>query len=97
KEIAEPLRTVLQKGDEVDRFLAARALTGVDKAETLAGPIIAYVVDNLPATAPKDADSFNRRERYDAGKKALSQLAKTNDRGVIPPLMAQLNGHPQAV
>ncbi len=81
KEIADPLRNVLRAGDDVDRFLAARALIGVEPGERLVTPLVQYMRVN-----PRD----KRRESYDAAAKALIELAKTQERAVIPRLAASL-------
>jgi hypothetical protein len=78
-ELAEPLRLVLQRGDEVDRFLAARALIGIEPADALAAPIVDYLRRNVKS-----------RDNFDSGAKALRKLAGTQDRKVIAPLTSHL-------
>jgi hypothetical protein len=78
-EIAEPLRLVLQRGDEIDRFLAARALIGIEPADALAAPIVDYLRRNVKS-----------RDNFDSGAKALRKLAATQDRKVIAPLTSHL-------
>lgn len=89
----EELRGVLRRGDEVDRFLAARALIGIEPGDKLAGPIVDYLRRNVPD--PNDwRNSSSRSNSFDMGKKALRKLAETNDRKAIPPLMARLQENP---
>lgn len=83
-EIAEPLRLVLQKGDVVDRFLAARALIGVEPGDKVVGPIVDYMRANAPGT-----------DRFENGTKALLRLGKTKDQKIVAPLMTQLRESPQ--
>lgn len=88
--MADELRGVLQRGDEVDRFLAARALIGIESGDKLAGPILDYLRRNSPD--PKNGSDWSAlRDNFDAGKKALNRLAETQDRKIISPLMARLN------
>ncbi|MEK6375913.1 MAG: HEAT repeat domain-containing protein [Acidobacteriota bacterium] len=88
--MADELRGVLQRGDDVDRFLAARALIGIEPGDKLAGPVVDYLRRNSPD--PKNTSDWSaRRDNFDAGKKALRGLAETQDRKIIPPLMARLN------
>lgn len=87
------LRGVLQRGDPVDRFLAARALIGIESAETLAAPIVDYLVRNAPD--PKNSGDWSaRRDNFEAGEKALKRLAETNERKAIAPLMARVRENP---
>jgi HEAT repeat protein len=81
----EELRSVLRRGDEVDRFLAARALIGIDPGDALAGPILDYLKRNAPD--PKASDWSARSNNFEMGEKALKDLAKTNDRKAIAPLI----------
>jgi HEAT repeat protein len=88
--MADELRGVLQRGDEVDRFLAARALIGIEPGDKLAGPIVDYLRRNSPD--PKNGSDWSAlRDNFDAGKKALRGLAETQDRKIIPILAARLN------
>jgi HEAT repeat protein len=77
------LRDVLRRGDSGDRFMAARALIGIDPGDRLAGPIVDYLRKNA-----------GRSENFDLGRKALRQLAQTNDRAIIPVLTAGLSSDP---
>lgn len=88
----EALRGVLQRGDDVDRFLAARALIGIETADHLAGPIVDYLARNAPD--PKSSDWSGRHDNFEAGSKALLRLAETNDRKAIAPLMARIRENP---
>ncbi|HYU78035.1 MAG TPA: HEAT repeat domain-containing protein [Vicinamibacterales bacterium] len=91
--MADPLRGVLQRGNEVDRFLAARALIGIEAADRLAPPILDYLRRNVPdPKAPGDWSA--RRDNFEAGTKALRRLSATNDRASIPLLSARLQDHP---
>jgi HEAT repeat protein len=88
--MADELRGVLQRGDEVDRFLAARALIGIESGDKLAGPIVDYLRRNSPD--PKNGSDWSAlRDNFDAGKKALHSLAETQDRKIIPTLSSRLN------
>jgi len=92
KEIATPLRLVLDQGDSVDRFLAARALIGIESGEKLTEPILNYMRANTPPRE-KNADYRTisaRQENYKAGAKALMSLAKTQDRKIIADLVTRL-------
>lgn len=96
KEIAAPLRLVLDQGDSVDRFLAARALIGIESGEKLSEPILNYMRANTPPRE-KNADYRTisaRQENYKAGAKALLSLAKTQDRKIIPDLVTRLEETP---
>jgi len=86
KELAEPLRGVLASGNSTDRFLAARALTGIDPADRLAPPMLDYLRKEV---------SSSDRDNYDMARKALRDLGKQNDRAVISPLMSELRNSPQ--
>lgn len=97
KEIAAPLRLVLEQGDSVDRFLAARALIGIESGEKLTEPILNYIRAN---TAPREKNAdyrtiSARQENYKAGAKALMSLAKTQDRKIIPDLFTRLEDTPR--
>ncbi len=94
KELAGPLHVVLERGDTSDRFLAARALIGVDPADKLAGPMLDYLHKESPDPKRKGSDSA-RRDNFEMGQKALRQLGKQNDRSMIAPLMAELPRSPQ--
>lgn len=91
--MAVSLRGVLQSGDGVDRFLAARALIGIEPADKLAGPIVDYLRHNEPDPKKKD-DRDGRDVNFQAGEKALRQLAQTQDGRIVPQLMARLNESP---
>jgi len=84
--LAVPLRSVLKDGDGNDRFLAARALIGVDDPGTLATPIIDYMHHNTIPRKGKD-DSFARSNNFKAGEKALYSLSATQDRALVAPPM----------
>ena len=87
--LADPLRNVLQKGDAVDKFLAARALIGIEPGDKLADPIIDYLARNSPD--PKNGSDWSAlRDNFDAGEKALKELAATQDRKVVEPMMDRL-------
>ena len=97
KEIAAPLRLVLDKGDSVDRFLAARALIGIESGEKLTEPILNYIRANTPPRE-KDADYRTvsaRKENYEAGAEALMSLARTQERKIIPDLVTRLEETPR--
>ncbi|HSP17728.1 MAG TPA: HEAT repeat domain-containing protein [Thermoanaerobaculia bacterium] len=81
KEVADPLRNVIRLGDDVDKFLAARALIGTEPAERLVAPLVGFAKKN-----PSDED----------GKKALMKLAKTQDRSAIPRFVMALHDSPEA-
>ena len=85
RELVEPLHRVLRDGRTSDRFLAARALIGIDPAAELTPPILEY----LRREAPKG-------KNYDLARKAMFKLGKTNDRAIIAPLMAELTKSPQS-
>jgi len=88
--MADELRGVLQRGDEVDRFLAARALIGIEPGDKLAAPIVDYLRRNAPD--PKAGGDWSaRRDNFDMAKKALRTLAETQDRKIIPIFTARLN------
>lgn len=93
KSMAEPLRTVLQQGDEVDRFLAARALIGIDPAGSLADPILDYLRRNAPDPR-SNRDVSASHDNFVAGTKALQRLAATQDRTAIAPLMRRIHENP---
>ncbi|MGZ7040627.1 MAG: HEAT repeat domain-containing protein [Thermoanaerobaculia bacterium] len=84
--MAEELRGVLRRGGDTDRFMAARALIGIDPGDRLAGPIIDYVRRNAAS---------DRHDNFESGAKALHRLAETQDRKIIPPLMSALGSDPQ--
>ena len=88
--MAAELRGVLQRGDAVDRFMAARALIGIEPGDRLADPIVDYLRRNAPDEKNR-GDWSARSHNFDAGKKALRKLAETQDRKIIPPLMSRLN------
>src|SRR4029078_5642879 len=81
--MAEELRGVLRRGDDVDRFMAARALIGVDPGDARAGPIIDY-----------DRRNVGEHDAFESGSKALRRLAETQDRKIIPPVTSALRGDP---
>ena len=82
----EPLHRVLGAPDPTDRFMAARALIGVDPAEQLAGPIIEYLRRN---TGP------DRHDAFESGEKALRRLAETQEPRLAPIFMNALGGDPR--
>jgi len=84
--MTEELRGVMRRGDELDRFMAARALIGIDPGARLVGPIL----DHLRRNAASD-----RRDNFDSARKALRRLAETQDREIVPPMMAALGGDPR--
>jgi hypothetical protein len=85
RELVDPLHRVLHDGKTSDRFLAARALIGIDPAADLTPPILDYVRKESP-----------KGKNYDLARKAVKKLAKTNDRAIIAPLMSELTKSPQA-
>jgi HEAT repeat protein len=89
--MADELRGVLQRGDELDRFMAARALIGIEPGDRVAGPILDYLRRNSPDPKNSGGDWSARHDNFDAAKKALRRLAETQDRKIIPPLSARLN------
>ena len=89
--MADELRGVLQRGDELDRFMAARALIGIESGDKLAGPIVDYLRRNSPDPKNSGGDWSARSNNFDAAKKALRGLAETQDRKIIPALSARLN------
>jgi HEAT repeat protein len=91
--LAVALRFSLKEGDETDRFLAARALIGTDPADRLVHPILDYMLLNTPDPEPQ-SDSFMRSDNFDSGKRALRELAATQDRKVIAPLLDRLRESP---
>lgn len=91
--IADPLRRVLKEGDGTDRFLAARALIGVEDPGTLATPILEYMQQNTIPWKGKD-DSFARTRNVDAGKKALKSLSASQDPKLVAPLMEGMRKSP---
>lgn len=88
--LAWRLRLVLEQGDENDRFLAARALTGTDPAERLVGPILEYLRSQAP-DPQGEGDEEARSANFEAGKDALRKLAATQDPGIATPLLALLS------
>jgi HEAT repeat protein len=89
KELAPPLRVVLEHGDTSNRFLAARALRGIDPADRLAPPMMEYLRKEAPDPKRKGSDSA-RKDNFEMGRKALHELAREKDRSMIAPLMAEL-------
>lgn len=85
RELVDPLHRVLHDGKTSDRFLAARALIGIDPAVELTPPILDYVRKESP-----------KGKNYDLARKAMHKLAKTNDRAIIAPLMSELTKSPQS-
>ncbi|HJW96318.1 MAG TPA: HEAT repeat domain-containing protein [Thermoanaerobaculia bacterium] len=85
RELADPLRRVLHDGDQSDRFLAARALIGIDPVDQLTPPILDY----LRREAPKG-------KNYGIARKAVRKLASTHDRAIIAPLLSELTKSPQS-
>src|SRR5206468_4070630 len=77
-----------------DRFLAARALIGIDPADRLAPPMMDYLRREAPEPKRKGSDSA-RRDNFEMASKALRQLAKAGDRSMIAPIMTELPRSPQ--
>jgi len=96
-EVAEALRGVLRRGDDYDRFLAARLLIGVEPAGNLVVPIVDYLRRNLPDDRLGVREEIDRRDNFEFGMKELIKLGKTHDRTQIEPLMKELAGAPPAL
>src|ERR1051325_4798040 len=84
-ELAEPLRKVLRGGDTVDRFMAARALIGIEPGDRLVQPLVEYA-----KTAGDD------RDNREPARKALRDLGQKQARVIIAPLLSELRRSPAA-
>lgn len=85
-ELVPARRRALERGSPWVRFVAAQGLVGQAPPAELLAPILdQYLRD---AGAPfSDSDGRNRR---DAALDAMKELAKTQDRALIPPLVESL-------
>lgn len=94
KEVADPLRGVLRRGDPHDRFQAARLLIGIEPAANLVAPIVEHLRRNLPDQRNDVSETIDRMHNFEDGTKALVKLGKSQDRTQIDPLMTQLSSAP---
>ena len=84
-ELVAARRSVLTGGDWFDRALAIRDLIGhVDESE-LAAPLVQAIRDTPAGVRSEDPDE------HFSGVSVLKPLTATDNRGVIPPLMAALS------